>query len=96
MFHSLEVCQHNSAFCPFFAVSNASRTLMMDIHSCSWHEPFLQYFGADMRLLPKIHSNSEVYGLVQIGPLKDVPISGSLGDQQAAMLGGFWSTASLS
>lgn len=60
---------------------------MMDIQSCSWHEPFLSYFGADLRLLPKIHSNSEVYGHVQSGRLKGVPIGGSLGDQQAAMLG---------
>lgn len=69
------------------SVSNASRTLMMNIHSREWHEPFLKHFGANSSILPKIVSNCEVYGQVKSGPLQGVPIGGSLGDQQAAMLG---------
>lgn len=60
---------------------------MMNLHTRDWHEPFLEYFGANASILPKIVSNCEIYGEVKSGPLQGVPIGGSLGDQQAAMLG---------
>lgn len=68
-------------------VSNASRTLMMDLRKKQWHEPFVKLFGANLGVMPKILSNSEIYGHVKDGPLAGVPISGCLGDQQSAVLG---------
>lgn len=68
-------------------VSNASRTLMMNLATRQWHEPYLQLFGATPAIMPRIASNVEVFGHVKEGPLKGVPIGGSLGDQQAAVLG---------
>ncbi|GMH37285.1 hypothetical protein BSKO_05158 [Bryopsis sp. KO-2023] len=68
-------------------VSNASRTLMMDLGGRKWHEPYLKHFGANIDIMPRILSNVEVFGHVKEGPLKGVPIGGSLGDQQAAILG---------
>ncbi|KAK9834827.1 hypothetical protein WJX81_001779 [Elliptochloris bilobata] len=68
-------------------VSNASRTGLMDLASLSWHAPALRYFGVPADALPQILSNAEVYGRVASGPLAGVPITGCLGDQQAAVLG---------
>lgn len=71
-------------------VSNASRTNLMDIHTLSWSEDVMRIFKAENVILPKICSNAEVYGHVNIDnvpELAGIPISGCLGDQQAAMLG---------
>ncbi|CAD7702475.1 unnamed protein product [Ostreobium quekettii] len=68
-------------------VTNASRTLMMDLASKQWHVPYLEIFGAKPAMMPEIRSNSEIYGKVKEGLLAGVPICGCLGDQQAAMLG---------
>jgi sugar (pentulose or hexulose) kinase len=68
--------------------SNASRTNLMDLRALAWHEPTLRLFGVSPDMLPDIRSNAEVYGTVAVeGPLQGVPISGCLGDQQAAMMG---------
>ncbi len=61
----------------------------MDLRTCQWHQPYLDLFKARRDSLPRIVSNAEVYGHVKEGPLAGVPIAGCLGDQQAAMLGGW-------
>jgi glycerol kinase len=71
-------------------VTNASRTNLMNIHTLSWSKDIMRIFKAENVILPKICSNAEVYGHVNmksIPELAGIPISGSLGDQQAAMLG---------
>lgn len=69
-------------------VSNASRTMLMNLKSLQWDKSILECLGIPLDILPKIVSNSEVIGLVAKGwPLTGVPISGCLGDQHAAMVG---------
>ncbi len=68
-------------------VTNASRTLLMDLATLAWHDDLLAAFGIPRALLPEIRSSSEVYGEVAAGPLAGVPIAGILGDQQAATFG---------
>ncbi|KAG8643726.1 hypothetical protein MANES_11G060600v8 [Manihot esculenta] len=69
-------------------VSNASRTMLMNIKTLDWDKPTLQTLGIPAEILPKIVSNSEIIGNVGKGwPVAGVPISGCLGDQHAAMLG---------
>lgn len=67
-------------------VTNASRTLLMDLATLAWDDGLLAAFGIPRALLPDIRSSSEVYGAA-IAPLAGVPISGILGDQQAATFG---------
>ena len=69
------------------AVTNASRTNLMDLHARKWHAPFLSLFHVPLAALPRIVSNSEVYGHVADGPLVGVAVCGCLGDQMAAMMG---------
>ncbi len=70
-------------------VTNASRTLLMDIEKLEWNDELLDIFNIQRSTLPNIKSSSEIYGHT----LKDgvfgseIPISGILGDQQAAMVG---------
>ena len=68
-------------------VTNASRTLMMDLRSLSWDSATAQTIGVPESMLPEIHSSSEVYGEVKSGPLAGIQIAGDLGDQQAATFG---------
>ena len=70
-------------------VTNASRTLLMDLESLDWDSELLEIFEIPRQILAEIKSSSQVYGHSQIsGPLaSEVPISGILGDQQAAMVG---------
>lgn len=69
-------------------VTNASRTLMMDIETLQWDDDLVQALNIPLSMLPEIRSSSEVYGNVQDrGPLRNVPIAGILGDQQAATFG---------
>lgn len=69
-------------------VSNASRTMLMNLKSLDWDEPTLQTLGIPREILPKIVSNSEIIGHVSKGfPIPGIPISGCLGDQHAAMVG---------
>ena len=68
-------------------VTNASRTQLMDLATLSWDDPILSDFGIPAALLPKIVSSSEVYGQAQLPAVRDVPIAGILGDQQAALVG---------
>ncbi|XP_063373914.1 glycerol kinase 3 [Cydia amplana] len=68
-------------------VSNASRTMLMNIENLKWDPLLLKFFEITSPVLPEIKSSSEVYGYISDGPLKDIPISGCLGDQQAALVG---------
>jgi glycerol kinase len=68
--------------------TNASRTLLMDLHSLSWDPDIAAEIGVPLSMLPEIRSSSEEYGRVrERGVLAGVPISGILGDQQAATFG---------
>jgi glycerol kinase len=68
-------------------VTNASRTQLMNLETLSWDQEILEAFGIPRAILPEIRSSSEVYGEVKEPSLKDVPIAGILGDQQAALVG---------
>lgn len=69
-------------------VTNASRTMLMDVRSLRWDDSLCQFFGVPRAALPEIRSSSEQYGSVADGaPFKGVPIAGCLGDQQAALVG---------
>jgi len=69
-------------------VTNASRTLFMDLETLSWREDILEAFGVPASMLPEIRSSSEVYGAVESSSLlREVPVAGILGDQQAATFG---------
>jgi glycerol kinase len=69
-------------------VSNAARTLLLNIHTGQWDEELLRLFRIPTSLLPEVHSSSKVYGEVASMPgLAGVPISGIAGDQQAALFG---------
>ncbi|KAI0316013.1 glycerol kinase [Amylostereum chailletii] len=68
-------------------VSNASRTLLLNIKTLQWEPALLRFFGLKESILPRIVSTSEVYGTIAQGPLKDVKIGGLVGDQQGALIG---------
>lgn len=69
-------------------VSNASRTMLFNIHSLEWDEELLELFGIPRTMLPSVKSSSEIYGHAQIGGGNhDIAISGIAGDQQAALFG---------
>jgi len=67
-------------------VTNASRTLLMDIETLDWDQELLNMMGIPDSILPKIVSSSEIYGYTQ-NTLDKIPIAGDLGDQQAALFG---------
>ncbi len=69
-------------------VTNASRTMLMNIDTLTWNEDIAADMGIPMSMLPEIRSSSEVYGHGRKrGMVPDVPIAGILGDQQAATFG---------
>ncbi|KAJ1065487.1 hypothetical protein K5549_016283, partial [Capra hircus] len=68
-------------------VTNASRTMLFNIHSLEWDKELCEFFAVPMKILPNIRSSSEIYGLMKAGSLEGVPISGCLGDQSAALVG---------
>jgi len=68
-------------------VTNASRTQLMNLETLDWDKGMLEAFGIPAAMLPKIRSSSEKYGVANEPSIKDVPISGILGDQQAALVG---------
>ncbi|MDP5226030.1 MULTISPECIES: glycerol kinase GlpK [Arthrobacter] len=69
-------------------VTNASRTMFMDLKTLSWDLDILDAFGVPASMLPAIKSSSEVYGSVHTSQLlREVPVAGILGDQQAATFG---------
>src|SRR3990172_4145919 len=79
-------------------VTNASRTLLMNLRTLDWDDEILKLLDIPRTILPKIRSSSEIYGFVGAGlasvqerplslPLQGIPVSGDLGDQQAALFG---------
>lgn len=69
-------------------VTNASRTLFMDLRTLQWDEAILAEFGIPAAMMPAIRSSAEVYGTVHGSQLlRMVPVAGILGDQQAATFG---------
>lgn len=69
-------------------VTNASRTLFMDLETLQWDHSILEAFDVPASMLPEIKSSSEVYGTVHGSSLlREVPVAGILGDQQAATFG---------
>jgi len=69
-------------------VSNASRTMLFNIHTLRWDEELLRLFGVPASMLPEVRSSSEVYGEASTSlGIGHVPIAGVVGDQQAALFG---------
>src|SRR5450755_984400 len=69
-------------------VSNASRTMLMNLETLDWDDEILAAMKVPRSMLPEIHASSEVYGEVSgSGALAGIPIAGDLGDQQAATFG---------
>ena len=68
--------------------TNASRTLLYDIHAGDWDGELLDLFGVPRALLPQVRGSSAVYGeITGIEALAGVPLAGIAGDQQAALMG---------
>jgi glycerol kinase len=67
-------------------VTNASRTMLMNLQTLDWDQDLLEAIGVPRAMLPEIRSSSEVYGEGR-GVLKGVPVASALGDQQAALFG---------
>ncbi|MEJ5226139.1 MAG: glycerol kinase GlpK, partial [Anaerolineales bacterium] len=67
-------------------VSNASRTLLMNLHTLDWDPDMLRTLDIPHAMLPRIRASAEVYGRA-IGALNGIPVAGDLGDQQAALFG---------
>ncbi len=68
-------------------VTNASRTLLMNLETLDWDEEILSLLGIPRVMLPQIKSSSETYGTVKSGEMSGIPVAGDLGDQQAALFG---------
>ncbi len=67
-------------------VTNASRTMMMNLETLDWDDEILGILGVPRAMLPEIKASSEVYGEAK-GDLAGIPVAGDLGDQQAALFG---------
>jgi glycerol kinase len=68
-------------------VSNASRTMLFNIHTLKWDEDLLKLFNIPSAMLPDVRSSSEVYGNSEGQFATPIPIAGIAGDQQAALFG---------
>ncbi|MCU0447669.1 MAG: glycerol kinase GlpK [Microscillaceae bacterium] len=69
-------------------VTNASRTMLYNIHTLSWDQELLDIFGISREMLPEVKSSSEIYGYTDERLLgAKIPIAGLAGDQQAALFG---------
>jgi len=67
-------------------VTNASRTMLMDLQTLQWHDGILATLGIPKSMLPDIRPSSQAYGDAK-GVLAGIPVAGDLGDQQAALFG---------
>lgn len=65
-------------------VSNASRTMLLNIHTCEWDDELLQLFNIPRSVLPTVKASSEIYGATEHA---QIPVAGIAGDQQAALFG---------
>ena len=68
-------------------ISNASRTMLFNIHTCAWDHDLLNLFNVPRSMMPEVRSCSEVYGEVEIEGIDGISIAGIAGDQQAALFG---------
>ncbi|MQY13279.1 Glycerol kinase [Streptomyces sp. RB5] len=68
-------------------VTNASRTMLMNLHTLDWDDKLLHSIGVPRAMLPEIRSSAEVYGQAASGALRGIPVASALGDQQAALFG---------
>lgn len=68
-------------------VSNASRTMLFNIHTLAWDEELLRIFNIPASMLPEVRSSSEVYGNTSGTFPSQIPVAGIAGDQQAALFG---------
>ncbi len=68
-------------------VTNASRTMLMDLRTLDWHEPSLELMGIPASLLPRIRPSGELYGEAAATALRGRPVCALVGDQQAALYG---------
>jgi len=69
-------------------VSNASRTMLLNIHTVEWDEELLKIFSVPRSILPEVKPSSKIYGVTgNIIPESHLPIAGIAGDQQAALFG---------
>lgn len=66
--------------------TNASRTMLFNIHTLEWDERLLEIFDIPREMLPQVHDSSEIYGYTTIQG-ESIPIAGIAGDQQAALFG---------
>lgn len=74
--------------CHMTDVSNASRTMLFNIHTLNWDEDLMKLFEIPMSMLPEVHSSSEIYGYTKTTIFAHkVPVAGIAGDQQAALFG---------
>ncbi len=68
--------------------SNASRTMLFNLHTGAWDKELLELFSIPQNMLPTVRSSSEVYGEISAVPgLTSVVVAGAAGDQQAALFG---------
>ena len=68
--------------------TNASRTMLFDIHKLSWDKKMLEYFDIPEQMLPQVRPSSEIYGYSDPSLTgTEIPIAGIAGDQQAALFG---------
>lgn len=67
-------------------LTNASRTMLFDIHKLCWDETLLRALDIPREILPEVRSSGEVYGFAHIGGAQ-IPVAGMAGDQQAALFG---------
>ena len=68
-------------------VSNASRTMLFNIHTLKWDEELLRIFNIPSSMLPEVRSSSEIYGKTEGQFATAIPVAGIAGDQQAALFG---------
>jgi glycerol kinase len=68
-------------------VSNASRTMLFNIHTLKWDEELLRVFNIPSSMLPEVRSSSEIYGNTEGQFATSIPVAGIAGDQQAALFG---------
>jgi len=68
-------------------VSNASRTMLFNIHTLKWDEDLLKIFNIPLSMLPDVRSSSDIYGNTVGMFASEIPIAGIAGDQQAALFG---------
>jgi glycerol kinase len=68
-------------------VSNASRTMLYNIHTLEWDKDLLEIFGIPESMLPEVRSSSDIYGHTASQFSSEIPVAGIAGDQQAALFG---------